>query len=634
MLTSVRWLWLCVVATLLVLPISQAVATPQNDPILTEIATYGHGSIRQSEWSEDGEMLAVYINDELRIYKNGEPDPLVIPYPKKIHSMEFRQDNGMLAVADQSGVRLLDSRNGGILVEKNIRGTGGFQFIAGQPYILLYPIWDGGDADIIQTVMVWDYLDNVEIHRMDFQNYPWPSPVLYSGHFIVGASRSAQNGSGSTIASLTVDDLLTGERRLHSVKLRPFFVSLLANPDNPDHIATLDDGGVVRFWNIRTGTELLALSLPYDLVNAIAFSPDGTQLATAGTDGKVRLWNTETGDLLEVYSGQRVDIVKLSIMADGQIRAFSNPDVLAQVWDARTGDIIAAYDALHTPTVSDISFDSHNQKIIGVTDNSLIRWDIDSGEQTARRWENGQLHHGIINPAGTLVASYDNDIRTIVFKSLQVGATGFSYQLETNTFIRHMQWMPDGSGLLICAQQTLPFISFRIQYLELSGSAVKALLDDSVTDMAHDAPSPMLVFSDYRSFFQDQLADEQSDSTTSDDPLSCPTLLSPHNQFLVTVEGYDRSTVRVWDTGVWQRRWEREVIHSMNTPAKIAIHPDNSLIAIAMDHKLIIFDAETGDPLDAIDLDNDYITAMRFNADGTQLVTAGEDGYVKLWSVR
>src|SRR5690606_3282234 len=131
-----RWLWPCLLIGLLVLPISQATATPQNDPILTEIATCGHGRIRLSEWSPDGEMLAVYINDELRIYHNGSPDPLVIPYPEKINVMEFRQDSQMLAVAHRTGIRLLDTVTGVILIESNIKGTGGFQFLGNQSQIL------------------------------------------------------------------------------------------------------------------------------------------------------------------------------------------------------------------------------------------------------------------------------------------------------------------------------------------------------------------------------------------------------------------------------------------------------------------------------------------------------------------
>jgi WD40 repeat protein len=51
--------------------------------------------------------------------------------------------------------------------------------------------------------------------------------------------------------------------------------------------------GVVRLWQVATGSEWLRLKGQGQPFNAVAFTPDGTALAAASHDGTVHFWRTE-----------------------------------------------------------------------------------------------------------------------------------------------------------------------------------------------------------------------------------------------------------------------------------------------------------------------------------------------------
>ncbi|MEY9848764.1 TIR domain-containing protein [Streptacidiphilus sp. MAP5-3] len=65
-----------------------------------------------------------------------------------------------------------------------------------------------------------------------------------------------------------------------------------AHPSLP-LLATAGDDGVVRLWDVRTGTLLHTLTGPVGRVLTLSFRPDGGQLAAGGEDGTIRLWSVE-----------------------------------------------------------------------------------------------------------------------------------------------------------------------------------------------------------------------------------------------------------------------------------------------------------------------------------------------------
>jgi WD40 repeat protein len=112
---------------------------------------------------------------------------------------------------------------------------------------------------------------------------------------------------------------------------------------SPDGRLLATGGGLVghpselRLWDPATGTELRRLLCQTGSVHAVAFSPDGTLLASGGWDGAVRLWETASGRLLETLRGPDTVVSTLAFTDGGRSLASIGINGMLVLWDPVTG---------------------------------------------------------------------------------------------------------------------------------------------------------------------------------------------------------------------------------------------------------------------------------------------------------
>lgn len=173
-------------------------------------------------------------------------------------------------------------------------------------------------------------------------------------------------------------------------------------------------GAGAFLWDAATGRQILRFAGPIETVEAVAFSPDGTQ-AASGSGQHVRLWNVATGE--GIWHAQSVEVGAIRQVAfspDGRTilsRMQDNGGHFVCLWDVATGQwqhTLAGgeYD------IDDAAFSPDNSKVATACgDERTARiWDAATGQELLTLW--GHTNHVTsvaFSPDGTRLLTGSRD---------------------------------------------------------------------------------------------------------------------------------------------------------------------------------------------------------------------------------
>jgi WD40 repeat protein len=363
---------------------------------------------------------------------------------------------------------------------------------------------------------------------------------------------------------------------------------------NGRRLATWAWDNVLRIWDVGSGAPVAALAGHQDGISSAAFSPDGTWIVSGSYDRTARIWNLRTGGTPTILEQHEGDVNAVAFAPDGLRVASAGSDKVVRVWDI-TGHSLAALTG-HNASVTTLAFARNGRELAsGSEDRSIRVWDVQNFASLGVL--NG--HTGSITSiafsgdSGRIVSGGSDELR------FWEPASGLSEGVVANTGgdVRQVAISRDSSRLAVAQQ------------------------DGTVRILNISAPSPPLICTGHEYSSVDDVAFNTDGSR------------------LISTSFFG---IRVWDASNCNSlavlKMDPKDGHSavevrVGSPSEgriplVQLSADASRVAIGLDQNLEVWDVSADRRIWRTELPGP-VSALAFSADGTRIITAGQD--IRVW---
>lgn len=167
----------------------------------------------------------------------------------------------------------------------------------------------------------------------------------------------------------------------------------------------------IMVWDVETGDQLLDIPSVRGLSTNIAFSPNGEYLASGSSNLGTSIWDAENGEQM-MFFPETAPITAVAFSQDGKILATSSKDGMVSLWDFGTQTQL--FRILGQPTgFNFLALSPEGDRIaVGNDPKSTSLWNVNptgSREVLTIAAHNGKVYDAIYNPSGTMIASTGED---------------------------------------------------------------------------------------------------------------------------------------------------------------------------------------------------------------------------------
>ena len=439
---------------------------------------------------------------------------------------------------------------------------------------------------------------------------------------------AAFSPAGQRVATASIDGTVRVSSATDGKRLFVLQTGLASRVEfSPDNrtlavIATPQRKGVVRARLYRD--DRLMSILPYTAIKDLAFSPDGSVIATASRDGTAQIWDAASGVRLHwLDDGGGKPLTSLAFSPDGAYLATGSSDGGVRVWRIPTGGRFFFFIG-HKGGVTKVAFDPTGKFVVST-----------SLDHTARVWQIGGVEQGTLaallsgHRDAVLSAAFSPDGRVLATAGLDSTARLWDARITQMLRVVVREDQPV-TGAIVTASGDLVYTVGDVVKVRRRGRTVGSF----AIGPGRFALSPAgLVASAKRSgtVVVYRVPSGRTAVTLRGRAPAAALAFNADASDLVTTDG--KGGIVVWDIGAGR------VIHNLTSaraPVRVAVSPSGDLIATGSENGVVRLWSTNGKLLHVLRGHGDRVTDLRFDAEGSRLVSAsqGSSSNAAMWDVR
>lgn len=408
----------------------------------------------------------------------------------------------------------------------------------------------------------------------------------------------------------------------------PDLVQALAYAPDGKWLAVALDNGTINILDVLTRQEIRTLRGHTEKVVAIAIAPDGEIIASASWDGTVRLWDTATGELINTLAAHKAPVFSLAYSPNGEYLASGDSQGIVHLWDGE-GRWRAQLEP-KSNIVAALAFSPDSQRLATANGDNVVKvYDL------AKRAVVMTIPHD----TPVLTIAYSRDRKFLVTgsqDSSEVKLWDATNGRELRTFKGHhgsiwsTAFSPNGKILATSGDDGVAKLWNLETGEELATLRGHALLVDGLA-FSPDGNTLATGSWDKQVKLWHVTPKRSGEEIKGHSNWIRALAFAPDSQRLATAS--DDQTIKLWDVAKQQ---ELLTLHGHKGKINcLAYAPDGRWIATGSEDKTVrLWNPRTGQLLQTFEGDLDRIQTITFSPNGELLAAGGYRATGKVWEIK
>ena len=449
----------------------------------------------------------------------------------------------------------------------------------------------------------------------------------------IGKDRKSENG---ILISRALHNAVDGEgfREKNRLNRHKELVNSVAFSPDGNTIASASTDNTIKLWNLE-GKLLQTLKGHEQSINSVAFSPDGNTIASTSWDKTIKLWSKE-GKLLKTLQGHTSEVNSVAFgpdgntiesvnsvafSPDGNTIASASSDSTIKLW-SKEGKQLKTLQG-HKELVTSVAFSPDGNTIASAsTDNTIKIWSLQGEELKTLQGHKSSVYSVAFSPDGNTIASASKD-KTIKLWSKEVKQLKTLQGHENQVY--SVAFSPDGNIIASASDDKT------IKLWNLEGKLLQTLQGhkDWVHSVAFSPDGKTIASASWDNTIKLwNLQGKQLKTLQGHKGQVYSVAFSPDGKTIASAS--EDKTIKLWNL---EGKQLKTLQGHENQVYRVAFSPDGNTIASASFYGTIKLWNLQGKQLKTLPVYVNAYSSVAFSPDGKTLASASIDQTIKLWNL-